>query len=298
MIGFPICMSASPYAQPAKDAESLVSYHDLTASIKALAAEFHAAKPFPHIVIENFLTREAAEGCLGEFPRIGSDQWINYTHVNERKYGRSDRRLFGTKISAVIDELNSPRFVRFLEKLTGIEQLVADADLMGGGLHQSERGGFLNVHADFTGHPHHPAWRRRVNLLIYLNRDWQPSYGGDLELWEKDMSLCVRKVAPIFNRAVIFLTDMDSFHGHPEPLTCPPEITRKSIALYYFTEEQAPFVVRSTEYRARPGDGLKAAWIYLDKMGLRLYDKMKRVLKLDDRFASNVLKMLTRNKRN
>jgi hypothetical protein len=274
--------------------DDILPYSRWNTAVGEMARRFTAAQPFPHIVIDDFLQPQAADRCLGEFPALNSEQWIHYTHVNERKYGRSDRQSFSPAIGATIDEVNSPRFIGFLEALTGIPGLMADPGLMGGGLHQSSTGGYLNIHADFTGHPHHETWQRRVNLLIYLNREWDDSFGGHLELWDRTMSRCVHRVAPVFNRAVIFKTDPDSFHGHPEPMTCPPSTTRKSMALYYFTQEAQPFKVRSTEYRARPGDGGRAALIYLDKMALRAYDKVKRTFGLNDQFASKLLKKLSR----
>jgi hypothetical protein len=229
---------------------------------------------------------------LGEFPGIQSGEWIHYVHYNERKFGKTNRESFGPTIGAVIDELNSPRFLRFLRDITGIEELLPDETLEGGGLHQSERGGFLNVHADFTVHPHRRDWRRRLNLLLYLNPVWEESYGGYLELWDTKMRECRRRIGPLLNRCVIFSTDPTSFHGHPDPMTCPPGMTRKSLALYYFTQDAAA-TVRSTEYRARPGEGVRGLGIYLDKMALRAYDRTKRALGIDDRFASNLLKMLS-----
>ena len=120
----------------------------------------------------------------------------------------------------------------------------------------------------------------------FIPEGWQDDHGGQLELWSRDMKQCVRKVAPVFNRALIFNTDVDAFHGHPEATTCPDGVTRKSLALYNFSVEPQPFLVRSTEYRARPGDGLKAVAIYLDKTALRGYDRVKRIFGIDDRFAS------------
>jgi hypothetical protein len=272
----------------------LVPYSRWFLRVDELAHRFQHAEPFPHVVLDDFLLPEAAQRCLAEFPPLGAARWINYTHVNERKFGQSDRKQIGPANGAVIDEMNSPRFVGLLERLTGIQRLIPDVALMGSGLHQSGAGGYLNVHADFTGHPHHPRWRRRVNLLLYLNKDWPDSYGGHLELWDQTMRQPVRKVAPLFNRAVIFRTDSTSFHGHPDPMTCPTSVTRKSLALYYFTEEVTPFVVRSTDYRARPSDGAKRMWIYLDKMALRGYDKVKRRFGLSDDFASKLLGALSR----
>lgn len=274
-----------------------VDYARLDPRIDAAAREYGQAEPFPHVVLDDFLEPAVARGVLHEFPPIDPSAWINWTHVNERKYGWRDRRNFPTTIGQLVEELNSPRFIARLERLTGIAGLLADPSLEGGGLHQSARGGYLNIHADFTGHPHRPTWRRRVNLLVYLNEGWQDAYGGHLELWSRDVRRCVHRILPIFNRAVVFNTDADSFHGHPEPMACPPHVTRKSLALYYFTAETRPFRVRSTEYRARPGDGLRRGAIYLDKMALRGYDRVKRTLGLDDRFASWCLRVLSRLRR-
>jgi hypothetical protein len=178
--------------------------------------------------------------------------------------------------------------VEFVSKLIGVDNLIADPSLEGGGLHQSTTGGFLNVHADFTVHPHQRKWQRRANILLYLNEGWKPEYGGDLELWSADMKQCVEKVAPIANRALIFTTDPDSFHGHPEPMRCPQGVARRSMALYYFSVEDDPFV-RSTEYRARPGDGAHSIMIYADKQLLRGYDWTKRHLGVSDQVGSKIL---------
>jgi hypothetical protein len=217
-------------------------------------------------------------------------------HVNERKYGQNARESYGPATTAVVDELTSPAFVQFLKALTGMDRLFVDQSLHGGGLHQSKRGGFLNIHADFTVHPYHRDWVRRVNVLVYLNKDWRDDYRGHLEFWDRDMGRRHQWIAPIFNRCVIFQTDTHSYHGHPEPLMCPDGVTRKSLALYYFTKEQSPYV-RSTEYRARPGDGAQAALIYADKMALRVYDKMRRVFRFDDQFVSRLLRLFSGRRR-
>src|SRR5437660_330301 len=238
--------------------ERIFPYSHRCAGLPALRVEYAQAEPFPNIVLDQFLQPWAAEAALAEFPSIDSPDWIQYKHVNENKQGKADRSSFGPTLGAVIDELNSWRFLRFLSDLTGIESLLADPSLQGGGLHLSARGGFLTVHADFTVHPYHRTWRRRINLLVYLNKQWEDSYGGHLELWDRQMRRCARRIAPHFNRAVIFNTEPDSFHGHPDPMTCLPGVTRKSLALYYYTEEPRPSLARSTEYRARPGGARKS----------------------------------------
>jgi hypothetical protein len=270
-------------------------YSRWTAELPRLKQIYRQNEPFPCIMLDQFLMPEAADQAVVEFPDVESETWIHYLHVNEKKYGKTDLLSFGPTLRTIIAELNSASFLQFLSDLSGIECLFADPSLEGGGLHQSTRGGFLNIHADFTVHPHHRNWRRRMNVLIYLNKDWSPSWGGHLELWDKKMKRRVRKIPPLFNRCVIFNTDPDAFHGHPRPLVCPVNTTRKSIALYYFTREVNP-LVRSTEYKARPNDWAKSPFILADKWILRLYDAFKRKTGISDRFASNILKRLNGNK--
>jgi len=259
----------------------------LEQDVERLHADYQSAQPYPHIVIENFLEPEAIKSAIAEFPALDPG-WNNYLHVNERKFSNTDPSTWGPTLQRILDELNSPRFVQFVGNLLGVDNLIADPSLEGGGLHQSTKGGFLNIHADFTVHPHHRNWQRRANILLYLNDDWKPEYGGDLEMWSTDMKECVKKVSPVANRALIFTTDATSFHGHPEPMRCPEGVARQSLALYYFTVEEDP-MVRSTEYRSRPGDGPRAILIFADKQLLRAYDWVKRHLGISDQLASKVL---------
>ncbi|MBN8551031.1 MAG: 2OG-Fe(II) oxygenase, partial [Deltaproteobacteria bacterium] len=234
-----------------------VDMQRLKAALSSLRAEYAQKKPFPHIVLEDFLERPHAEQAMVDFPGADSDQWLHYKHFNENKLGQSKLELMPDSIAQVIRECSSAEFCAFLSELTGIPNLIPDPDLDGGGLHQSARGGFLRVHTDFTTHPKHPTWQRRVNLLVYLNKDWLDSYGGHLELWDVDMQSCQAKIAPTFNRCTIFTTGTDTFHGLPHPLTCPEGMTRKSIALYYFTESSGA-VSQSTYYKPLPEDsGIK-----------------------------------------
>lgn len=254
------------------------------------------ADPYPHISFENFLEPWAAEKATAAFPKIKDSGWIHYMHVNEKKHGLNKFDLIPEFLQEVIKTLNSEQFVAALSQLTGIPGLKPDPSLEGGGLHQSQRGGFLNIHADFTVHPHKRNWRRRVNVLVYLNPEWLPEYRGDLELWSRDMKECVQKISPVYNRCVIFNTDEDSYHGLPDPIMCPEDITRKSIALYYFTEEESVPKKKATNYRARPDDGLKSILIYLDKQLISLYNTLKGWLGINDDFISKVLNFFNRKK--
>jgi hypothetical protein len=266
----------------------LVDMYRFERDVERLRSTYQSAEPYPHIVIDDFLEPGAVDEAIAEFPPLDPDQWTNFIHVNERKFSNTDPGTWGKTLQQILDELNSPRFVRFVSQLLGVDDLIADPSLEGGGLHQSTRGGFLNIHADYTVHPHNRTWQRRANLLLYLNEDWRPEYGGDLELWSADMKQCVEKVAPISNRALIFTTDVTSFHGHPEPIRCPEGAARRSLALYYFSVEKDP-MVRSTEYRPRPGDGAHSILIRADTQMLRAYDWAKRHLGISDSTASKLL---------
>jgi hypothetical protein len=260
----------------------------LEQKIERLHADYQAASPYPHIVIDDFLEPWAVAAAMAEFPPLEPERWNNYLHVNERKFSNTEPSTWGPTLQRILEEFNSPRFVQFVGKLLGMDNLIADPSLEGGGLHQSTTGGFLNIHADYTVHPHNRKWQRRANIILYLNDGWKPEFGGDLELWSADMKECVHKVSPVANRVLIFTTDATSFHGHPEPIRCPEGLARRSLALYYFSVEQDP-MVRSTEYRARPGDGAHSFLIFADSKILRGYDWAKRHLGISDQMASKVL---------
>jgi hypothetical protein len=254
-----------------------------------LKKTYNTENPYPHICMDNFLEKDTADKAMASFPSVKDEGWIHYVHFNERKHGLNKMEVLPPFIQEVITELNSDRFVGWVSELTGIPNLKADEMLEGGGLHQSLRNGFLNIHADFTVHPHKKHWQRRVNILIYLNEDWQEEYNGHLELWTRDMKECKQRILPIFNRCCIFNTDADSYHGVPEKILCPEDSTRKSIALYYFTEHEEVQIKRSTNYQARPGDGWRSALIYLDKQAVAIYTFMKGTLGIDDKIISKVL---------
>lgn len=217
------------------------------------AAGYRAAFPFPHAVFDDFLRPEAAAALLDAFPDPRVDiGWDRYAAQGfEMKIACADERILPETVCRAFHHLNSGPFIRFLEQLTGIEHLLPDPHLLGGGLHVVGPGGHLGVHADFNWHPALRA-HRRINLLIYLNRDWRPEYDGDLELWTTDASRKAVAVAPVFNRAVIFNTRSDTFHGHPQPLQLPPGEFRRSIAMYYYTSERPPEEIRephNTRYK-------------------------------------------------
>ena len=255
-------------------------------------SRFAEADPYPHVVIDDFLPVETARAVCADFerPREG---WKHYKHYNERKFALTDVTQMPPASRELFAALQSERFVRIVETLTGLGELRSDPDLDGAGMHRASRGGFLNLHVDFLSHARHRSWSRQVNLLLYLNPVWKEGWGGELELWDERLERCGRRVAPIFNRCVLFHTSARSYHGHPRPLSCPDGVWRNSIALYYFRDEGRELELSSTNYRAQPGDSLRRrALIRLDRGLLHLYAFLKRYTPIDDRFVTRILKRL------
>lgn len=222
----------------------------------AFRDDWEGSSPFPHIVADGLIDPDVLHLVAGEFPEPEQIRWQQFDRPTELKLANADMSLMGPTTRRLLNELNSQVFISFLEAVTGIDGLIPDPHLEGGGLHQIRRGGFLKVHADFNRHDKLKL-DRRLNVLIYLNDDWAESYGGELELWDREMTACAKRIAPQFNRMVVFATTDFSYHGHPEPLTCPPERARRSLALYYYTngrpsdEVTAP---HTTLFRKRPTD--------------------------------------------
>ena len=219
-------------------------------------ASYLSAKPFPHIVFDNFLDPALLEMILAEFPKPGQIQWQRFDNAQEVKLASAAEATFGPVTRLLLYHLNSITFLEFLSDVTAIPNLIPDASFEGGGLHQIVRGGKLGVHADFNKHRAYQL-DRRLNLLLYLNKDWREEYGGHLELWDRAMSRCENKVLPLFNRVMVFGTTDFTYHGHPDPLQCPEGMTRKSLALYYFSNGRPAEEVsgeHSTLFRSRRPD--------------------------------------------
>lgn len=222
-----------------------------------LQPDYARAEPFPHIVLDDFLPTGLPERILVNFPVEAQDTDrvfnINYAGHYKRQIAPESCNGF---VRELFHFLNSRPMLAFLEQLSGIEALLPDPYFEGGGFHETSTGGRLGVHADFRIHEKLHL-QRRINLLVYLNPTWDDTWNGRLELWDRQMSECRETISPVMNRCVIFNTDGSSFHGHPDPLQCPPEVKRRSLALYYYTASRAIYGEvpnLSTVYHARPHD--------------------------------------------
>jgi Rps23 Pro-64 3,4-dihydroxylase Tpa1-like proline 4-hydroxylase len=216
----------------------------------ALNKEYINNPPYPHIVIDDFLPEFFIDNIIKNFP--GRDK-ASVSHKSATQYLKSGFRpqhLGANPCAWYLLLFNTAPVLEFLEEVTGITGLIPDPYYEGGGLHQTERKGKLDVHADFTLHKK-TGLARRVNMLIFLNKDWEPGYGGSLELWDREMKQRQVSILPIYNRCVIFNTDGSTFHGQPEPVNCPPGMSRRSVALYYYTTtEHLAKLTADTKWRS------------------------------------------------
>jgi Rps23 Pro-64 3,4-dihydroxylase Tpa1-like proline 4-hydroxylase len=213
---------------------------------ESLAKGFQSAQPFPHVVVDNFLNLELAQAIEKEFPDIDDERWYKYNNAIENKKALNNWEIFGPLTYNLMTYLNSPAFVSKVQMLFGDVTLYPDYGLNGGGYHLHKSGGKLNVHLDYSIHPKMNL-ERRVNIILYLTEGWDEAWGGHVSLWTNDEEKhqpkeMIEKVAPQFNRAVIFDTTCNSWHGLPETITCPDDQARKSLAIYYLSQpnEKAP----------------------------------------------------------
>jgi Rps23 Pro-64 3,4-dihydroxylase Tpa1-like proline 4-hydroxylase len=193
-----------------------------------------------NIVIDNFLNVELAKKLSNEFMDYDSPNWFVYNNAIEVKKANNNWYHFPSETYKFLQYLNSPEFIQRIENITGIKGLQPDNGLHGAGWHIQGRGSKLNVHLDYSIHPKLKL-ERKLNLIIYLTEDWDTKWGGNLELWSHDDSLNkpkekIKTVDNIFNRAVLFDTTQNSWHGFNDPITCPEGVYRKSIAMYYLIE--------------------------------------------------------------
>jgi hypothetical protein len=240
------------------------------------------AVPFPSVMLDDFLDPEFARSVVGAFPSFGEAAKVGraFRSINERhKIQVTDAETFAEPVKRLNEALAEPAFLDVLSHGFSIPDLIADDQLVGGGLHQTGSRGRLDVHVDFNLIEER-ALHRRLNILVYFNEGWDPAWGGQIELWNRDVTECVRSYDPVFNRCVIFETSEISYHGVPE-VRCPDDVVRRSFAAYYYTAT-APDgwdgAAHSTIFRARPDEAAKR--------------RLMRVQQLRDRARSSARALL------
>jgi 2OG-Fe(II) oxygenase superfamily len=257
---------------------------------EGLQAQYRSAKPFPYIKIDDFLEEEPLQRILAAYPtyeearRVGRE----FDAVNEKlKIQVTDSAQFPPPVKLLADALSSEGFLSDLEFITGIPRLVADPKLQGGGMHLTSSTGRLDVHVDFNYNPDTELFRR-LNILVYLNPRWEAEWGGEIELWDRDVQRCEQSFPPILNRCIVFETSEFSFHG-VTPVKCPPGVARKSFAAYYYTREAPPWwdgSTHSTIFKARPDERLRGTVLMPME---QLYRRFGEGLKAAKRAARKVI---------
>ena len=250
----------------------------------ALRGRARSATPFPFFCIDGFLEAGAAERVLDAFPSYEDALGIGRTFhaVNERgKVQVTDSTRFAEPVAGLNRELASAEFLGLLAHVFDMPGLLADDQLVGGGIHQTGARGHLDVHVDFN-YIADRQLHRRLNILIYFNKHWDPSWGGNIELWDRDVKTCVHSFAPIFNRCVVFETSDISYHG-VSAVKCPEGRSRKSFAAYYYTKEAPAHWTgegHSTIFKARPEERLKGNVLMpLEQAGRSVLGAIRRVKK-------------------
>ena len=254
-----------------------------------LKEQFEADHIIKYIVLDDFLSENKALSIADEHRKVPEEYWLDYSHKNQIKSGLTDKSLMGENTRFLLGELESPLFLKWLTELTGFKNLTSDPDLDRAGLHRIKKGGFLNVHIDEKSHTKNKYWKRRINLLLYLTPDYQKSWGGNLELWDKKNKKIIDSILPKFNRCVIFVTDNQSYHGHPRPLKCPDNLARRSIALYYYQKVDKPLFLTPTNYMSLPEDSLgKRFLIRFNVLLLYIFAIIKRYTSMTDKVLVKV----------
>lgn len=232
----PSDVDASPQRAGLPELEA--SFASLLARLRsgreALRATYTAANPFPHLVLDDVLDPAVLGRVEAEFPQGGQRDWLRWRNPYEDK--TTSRGLAGVSpfTQTLFWMLSSSELIDALQQITGTDDLVPDPTFFGAGLQEASRGGWLDIHADYLFHPN-LGLARRFNLLLYLNRDWDPAWGGDLELWDARTKQRGQSYAPLFNRLVLFPTTPEALHGHPVPLTCPEDRSRRLLSVYYWS---------------------------------------------------------------
>ncbi|MFN0201659.1 MAG: 2OG-Fe(II) oxygenase [Bacteroidia bacterium] len=240
------------------------------AKMAELRHAYETNPPCRHIIMDNFLVEEVASQMYSNFPPLDTLN-VKRKSLNEQKSEDYHFDRFHPVFTKVREMIMSKEFAAWMVAVTGIENLYVTDDSLGSGVHQGGNGSYVDVHIDINVNAKANAWRR-LNLLIYLNQNWQAEYGGDLELWNPEMTKMEVKYAPLFNRAIVFYTDENAPHGYRK-MTLPEGVTRKSFYTYFYTPMEEGVAFRDSQFLARPDESPLKRMLTTVKEGLKITAK-------------------------
>ena len=253
-------------------------FGEWTENVQELSFDFNSNKNFPHIVIENFLKQEVIEEIHTNFPDFNKEDWWEYNNPIEVKYANDKIKTLHPVIQNVFNALSTEKITDKIKILSGINDLEHDPTLHGAGLHLHPRNGRLLLHLDYEKHPVLENKQRRLNIILYLSKNWKPEWNGSTELWNKSLTEKIKESPVVFNSALIFQTTEESWHGVPLKIMCPSDIFRKSLAFYYISpldssENTNKFGSNSSGYREKASFSLSKH----DKQDERLLKLMSTI---------------------
>ncbi len=225
----------------------LKKFGNWTRNIDELKTSFINGEPFEHVVIDNFLSDDYAEKIHNLFP-TNYENWYKYINPLEVKFAYDNINSLNENLKNYFYYLSSNHIINLIKEITNINNIELDEYLHGAGLHSHPKHGRLNVHLDYEKHPI-SGKERRINIIYFSTKNWDPLWNGANELWDKNVTKCVKKTDVVFNRAIIFKTNEISWHGLHEKINCPDNIFRKSLAYYYVSELDTK--KPETEYRKK-----------------------------------------------
>lgn len=262
-----------------KNIESLQDpdiFGEWTNNIEEKKQTFKNAKPFGHVVINNFLREDIAEEIFNEFPTDFSN-WHKYYNPLEVKFAYDNIDGMGTTIRNTFLALSHPKTIEYFAKIANIENLEYDPCLHGAGLHAHPRNGRLNIHLDYEKHPMLQDKERRLNIILFLSKNWKEEWNGDNQLWNEDLTQPEVKTHVKFNSAIVFQTNNISWHGLPEKILCPPGIFRKSLAYYYISDLESKADKNKV---GNNGSGHRVKATYIQHPHYPKYDKLEELIKI------------------
>ena len=228
-----------------------MSQLQLHAKNNDFATSFQNAKPFCHLVIDNLLSPEFCRKLANDFPRFESDKAVSELGTEGYKAVHTNLLQLGPAYESLDKLIRSEEFLNLVTRWTGIPDLLYDSEYVGGGTHENLNGQELDPHIDFNYHPT-TALHRRLNLILFLNREWEESWGGGLDFhrdpWDPESDQVI-SITPVFNRCVLFETNEHSWHGFRQ-IVLPKDkrhISRRTIAVYFYTRER-PIAEVATEH--------------------------------------------------